>query len=50
MSAILAGIAVTVVFTIPPLVREIRLARRFDRPQIFENTLKTGGADGRVSS
>jgi hypothetical protein len=27
-----AGIAFTVVFSIPALVREIRLARRYDRP------------------
>jgi hypothetical protein len=32
MSAMFAGIAFTVVFSIPALVREIRLARRFDRP------------------
>jgi hypothetical protein len=32
MSAMLAGITFTVVFSIPALVREIRLARRFDRP------------------
>jgi hypothetical protein len=31
MSAMFAGIAFTVVFSIPALVREIRLARRFDR-------------------
>jgi hypothetical protein len=32
MSAMLAGVVFTVVFSIPALVREIRLARRFDRP------------------
>jgi hypothetical protein len=32
MNAMFAGIAFTVVFSIPALVREIRLARRFDRP------------------
>jgi hypothetical protein len=32
MSAMYAGIAFTVVVSIPALVREIRLARRFDRP------------------
>jgi hypothetical protein len=32
MSAMFAGIAFTVVFSIPALVREIRLARRSDRP------------------
>ena len=32
MSAMFAGIAFTVVFSIPALVREIRLARRFDSP------------------
>src|ERR1700751_1249112 len=32
MSAMFAGIAFTVVFSIPALFREIRLARRFDRP------------------
>jgi hypothetical protein len=31
MSAMYAGIAFTVVISIPALVREIRLARRFDR-------------------
>jgi hypothetical protein len=32
MSAMYAGIAFTVVISIPALVREIRLARRFDHP------------------
>ena len=32
MSAMFAGVAFTVVFSIPALVREIRLARRYDRP------------------
>jgi hypothetical protein len=32
MSAMFAGVVFTVVFSIPALVREIRLARRVDRP------------------
>ena len=32
MSAMFAGVAFTVVFSIPALVREIRLGRRYDRP------------------
>ena len=32
MSAMFAGVAFTVVVTIPALVHEIRLGRRFDRP------------------
>jgi hypothetical protein len=32
MSAMFVGIAVTVFFSIPALVREIRLGRRYDRP------------------
>jgi hypothetical protein len=32
MSAMFAGVAFTVVFSIPALVREIRLARRYESP------------------
>ena len=32
MGAMFAGVAFTVVFSIPALVREVRLARRYDRP------------------
>jgi hypothetical protein len=32
MSAMVAGVAFTVVFSIPALVREIRLARRYESP------------------
>jgi hypothetical protein len=39
MSAMFAGIAFTVVFSIPALVREIRLARRFDRPPAVRKAL-----------
>jgi hypothetical protein len=31
MSAMFAGVAFTVIFSIPALVREIRLGRRYDR-------------------
>jgi hypothetical protein len=47
MSAMYAGIAFTVVISIPALVREIRLARRSDRPPAvpdsFFGTIRRNG-------